>query len=143
MANMIYNGYKKSIGDGTVDWDDNGGNTIRCMLVDNTYTPDKDNHVNKSDITGEVTGTGYIAKGLPLTSRTVTVDNVNDWAEYDAEDLVWTSSTITAAYGIIYLDTGNDATSTLITLVDFNGNKSSFNGDFAIQWHADGVFKLG
>jgi len=140
MANMIYNGYKKSIS--KFDWEDNGTYTVRMMLVDNTYNPDKDNHVNRSDISGEVTGTGYIAGGLPINSRTTTVDNVNDWAEYDGEDVNWTSSTITAAYGIVYLDTGDDSTSSLITLVDFNGNKSSFNGDFIVQFHADGVFKL-
>ncbi len=140
MANVIYNEYKNKIG--TFDWSDDGANTVRVMLVDNTYNPDIDNHSNKSDISGEVTGTGYTAGGLPLTNRTVTRDDVNDWSEYNADDVTWTSSTITAAYGIVYLDTGDANTSTLITVVDFSGNKSSFNGDFTIQWHADGVFKL-
>jgi len=144
MANVIYNSFKKAIGDGTViDWAN--ATTVKVMLLDDTHTVDIDTHDFKDDIDGtgdEITGTGYTAGGAVITTRTITVDTVNDWAEYDGDDVTWGSSTITARYGVVYKDTGVASTSPLICFVDFGSNKSSSNGDFTISWHADGVFKL-
>jgi len=144
MANVIYNSLKKAIGDGTViDWAN--ATTVKVMLLDDTHTVDIDTHDFKDDIdaTGdEITGTGYTAGGAVITTRTITVDTANDWAEYDGDDVTWGSSTITARYGVVYKDTGVASTSPLICFVDFGSNKSSSNGDFKISWHADGVFKL-
>ena len=135
MANVIYNSFKKSIGDGTIDWDTD---TIKVALVTSTYTPDIDTHTDFSThITNEVVGTGYTAGGATLTGNAVTVDTVNDWAEYDANDVTWTTSTITARGAVVYKSTGE-----LISYVDFGSDKISSAGDFKITWHADGVFKL-
>ena len=141
MASAIYNEYKKEIG--VINWltDD-----IRVMLVDNTYTLDIDAHSNKDDIDGlsvEVSGTGYTAGGELLANMSISRDDVNDWSKFDADDVTWGSSTLTARGAIVYLDTGTPATSTLIAYVDFVTDKSSSAGDFIIQWHSDGVFRLG
>ena len=136
MANVIYNSFKKAIGDGTVDWDTD---TIKVALVTSTYTPDIDTHTDFSThITNEVVGTGYTAGGATLAGTAVTVDTANDWAEYDANDVTWTTSTITARGAVVYASTGGD----LICYVDFTTDKISSAGDFKITWHADGVFKL-
>ena len=137
MANVIYNSFKKAIGDGTVDWDTT---VIKCALVTSTYTPDIDTHTDFSThITNEVTGsTGYTAGGETLAGTAVTVDTTNDWAEYDATDVTWTTSTITARGAVVYASVGGD----LICYVDFGTDKISSAGDFKITWHADGVFKL-
>ena len=143
MASAIYNNYKNNIG--KIDWSDNVGVSIKLMLVDNTYTVDIDSHLNKSDVDAlsvEPTGAGYTAGGESLTNRSVTVDNVNDWSKYDADDITWLASTITAKGAVVYLDTGDASTSTLITYIDFATDKSSSDGDFLIQWHTDGVFKV-
>jgi len=139
MANLIYNSFKKDIGDGTVDWDTD---TIRVALVTSTYTPNEDTHEFFDDITNEVVGTGYTADGEVLAGCAVTVDTTNDWAEYDATDVTWGSSTITARGAVVYKDTGTPSTSPLISYVDFGSDKVSSDGDFKIQWHGDGVFKL-
>ncbi len=141
MASAIYNEYKKEIGN--IAWD---SANIRVMLVDNTYTLDIDAHSNKDDIdslTVEVSGTGYTADGELLSNKAIARDDTNDWSKYDADDVTWASSTITARGAIVYLDTGTPATSTLIAYVDFVTDKSSSAGDFIIQWHTDGVFRLG
>ena len=142
MANLIYNSFKANIGDGTVDWDDNSGTTIKVMLVTSAYAVDIDAHTVKSDILNEVSGTGYTAGGNAILNRVVTVDITNNVANYDGDDVTWASSTITAAYGIVYKDTGTDSTSPLIAYIDFGGNKSSSAGDFTIQWATDGIFKV-
>lgn len=141
MANQVYNTFKAKIG--TIDWSDNVGEDIRVMLVTSTYVPDIDTHEFIDDVTNEVVGTGYTAGGQLLVGRAVTPDLVNDWAEYDATDLTWASSTITARGAVVYRDTGTPATSELITYVDFVSDKTSSNGDFVIVWHGDGVFRLG
>ena len=56
----------------------------------------------------------------------------------DADDVTWSNSTITAAYAVVYdADSGK-----LICLIDFDGEEESSDGDFTIEWHADGIFKL-
>ena len=84
MASLIYNSFKKEIGDGTLDWDTN---TFKIGLVDDNYTEDADHTSWTTPETDEVSGTGYTAGGATLTSTTVTADNTNDWAEYDAADV--------------------------------------------------------
>ena len=143
MASAMYNEFKKKIG--TVDWG-NASVDIRVMLVTSSYTVDIDTHLNLDDINGlsvEVAnGNGYTTGGKLTTGRAVTVDLANDWSKFDADDTVWATSTITARGAIVYLDTGVASTSTLISFVDFVTDKSSSAGDFIVQWHADGVYRI-
>ncbi len=53
---------------------------IRCLLCTSSYTPNLDTHAYKSDITNEVSGTGYTAGGVALTSKTAAVTAANSWA---------------------------------------------------------------
>ncbi len=52
--------------------------TIRLILT-NGYTPNKATHAKRSDITGEITGTGYTAGGPTLTSKTFVTTQANSW----------------------------------------------------------------
>jgi hypothetical protein len=61
---------------------------------------------------------------------------------FDADDVVWTSSTITARGAVLYKDTGTPSTSPLICYIDFGSNKSSNGADFTIQWSSSGILKL-
>jgi len=141
MASAIYNEYKAKVG--KTDWE---AVSVKVMLVTSSYTLDIDTHNNKSDIDAlsvEAEGDGYNAGGKLLENKTVTRDDVNDWVRYDADDTVWSSSTITARGAIVYVDTGDATTSTLIGYVDFVTDKSSSAGDFVIQWHTDGIYRIG
>lgn len=142
MANLLYNSFKADIGNGNIDWDNNSTTTIKVMLVTSAYAVDIDNHTVISDILNEVSGTGYTAGGNALLNRAITVDTVNNVAHYNGDNVTWVSSTITAAFAIVYKDTGTPTTSPLIAYIDFGGNKSSSAGDFTIQWNADGIFKV-
>jgi hypothetical protein len=48
--------------------------TLKVALTTSTYTPNQDTHHFFSDITNEITGTGYTAGGATLTSPTTTYD---------------------------------------------------------------------
>jgi hypothetical protein len=64
----------------------NSGSTLKCMLV-NSYTPSVTSDKHYSDITTEVSGTGYTSGGNTLTSVTVTETAANSWGT------TWAAST--------------------------------------------------
>lgn len=114
--------------------------TIKVALCTSTYTPNQDTHDYFNDITNEVSGTGYTAGGATLGSKTVTyTSGTNTWA-FDAADTSWSTSTITARYAIVYVDTGSGATSALIGYIDFGADVSTTAGTFSIVWDAAGIF---
>lgn len=140
VSTTFYNAYKAKILNGNAP--DLDTSVIRVALCTSSYTPSIDNHDNFDDVTNEVVGTGYTAEGEQL-SITVTQDNTNNRAVVTATDTTWASSTITARYAVVYLDTGTPSTSTLICYVDFGENKTSEGDNFTIDWDAtDGVFNL-
>jgi len=123
-----------------VDFD---SDTIKVMLTTSSYTPNQDTHVYKSDVTNEVSGTGYTAGGQALTSKTVTYDSATNTVILDAADTVWASSTITARYAVIYDDAGaSDSTKVLLGYVDFGSDQSSTSGNFTLTWDATGIIRV-
>lgn len=117
--------------------------TIKVALVTSAYTPAQDTHAYFSDITNEVTGTGYTAGGATLGSKTVTYTAGTNTQAFDAADTAWTTATITARYAIIYDATpGTAATDPLIGYVDFGADVTSTAGTFTIVWDAAGLFSI-
>jgi hypothetical protein len=117
--------------------------TNKVALATTTYTPDTDLHDFFNDITNEASGTGYTAGGATLANDTfVYTAGTNTW-RYDADDVSWPSSTITARYAIVYDSTpGTAATNPLMCLFDFDTNQSTSNGTFAIAWNASGLWEI-
>jgi len=139
MADVIFNSFKKKIMDGSIDLDTD---TIKVALVTSSYTPDQDAHDFFDDVTNEVSGTGYTAGGATLASVTVTADNTDNEGVFDAADVTWSSSTITARGAVIYKSTGTASTSPLIAYIDFGSDKSSSAGNFTISWNSEGILNL-
>ena len=139
MADVVYNSFKRDIMNGSIDLDTD---TIKVALVTSSYTPDQDAHDNFDDVTNEVSGTGYTAGGATLASVTVSVDNTDNEGVFDAADVTWSTSTITARGAVIYKSTGTASTSKLIGYIDFGSDKSSSAGNFTIQWNSEGILNL-
>jgi hypothetical protein len=139
MANVIYNAFKKNISNGGIDLDTD---TIKVALVTSAYTPDQDAHEFFSSVTNEVVGTGYTAGGATLAGKTVTQDNTGNTGVFDANDVTWSASTITARGAVIYKSTGVAGTSQLVAYIDFGADKVSTSGDFVITWSASGILTL-
>jgi hypothetical protein len=120
-----------------IDWDTD---TIKVALVANTYTPNQDTHTYFSDITGEVTGTGYTAGGQALASKTITYTGATNIIALDAADTTWAASTLTARYAVIYDDSpATAATKPLLGYVDFGVDQVSSSGNFLITWDSDRI----
>lgn len=114
--------------------------TIKVMLVSNSYTPSTTGHATKTSVTGEVTGTNYTSGGATL--GTLSVTDSTGTITFDAADVTWTQSGTgfnNAYYAIVYKDTGSAGTSTLIGYIDLTGPKGNTTGDLTIQWGGTGI----
>lgn len=137
MADVIYTTFKRDIMNGALDLDTD---TIKVMLVTSTYTASA-SHAKRSDITNEVSGTGYTAGGATLGSPTVT--NVSTTGVFDASDSAWTTSTITARGAVLYKSRGGASSADeLLCYLDFGADKVSTAGTFTIVWNASGIINL-
>lgn len=140
MADTIQNTVKKKFLDGDIDL---ANDTIKVMLLTSSHTQNPDTHEFIDDVSAnEVSGTGYTAGGATLGTKSVTVDDTDDEGVFDAQDVTWSSSTITARYAVIYKDTGTPSTSPIIAILDFSTDQSSSSGDFTISWNAEGILNL-
>ena len=144
MASFVYNEFKHVIMEKTMDLS-NGGDTIKVALMATAHSgSDKDDNGWSSVSTNEVTSTvGYTAGGATLANQATSVDDTNDYGKFTADDVTWSSSTITAYYAVIYDDTVATPAKPLIASIDFSGAKSSNNGNFTIEWDdTDGILNI-
>jgi hypothetical protein len=112
--------------------------TIKLMLCTSTYTPNRGTHRYKSDVTNEVSGTGYTATGNTVGSMGSNIaSNVYSITGANAS---WPASTFTARYAVLYDSTpATDATRPLIGYVDFGADQSPSNGTLSVTWNASGI----
>lgn len=116
-------------------------NTIKVALLADTYTPAQDTDEFWSDVSAhEVSGTGYSAGGATLANKTVTVNAGANKVVLDADDVTWTSVTVTARYAVVYKDTGTPSTSPLLMWIDFGANQVLVGNDFRIALPSGGLF---
>jgi hypothetical protein len=140
LPNVLYNATLVNLVNGSIDLDNDN---ISGMLVTAAYVPDRAVHAHRSDVTNEVVGSGYTAKGMALANKTVTQDNAGNRAVFNADDPVWTASTITARALVLYKNRGGAATADeLIGYLDFGADTSSTNGSFTVQFNAVGILTL-
>lgn len=129
MASLIYNSCFEDMAKGAIDFDTD---TFKLMLVSSAYSPDKDAHTRRSDVTGEAAGTGYSAGGATLTA-TVTKDTTNDRVDIGFSNPSWPSSSITARGAVIYKARGGAASADeLVAYLDFGADATSTAGTFTV-----------
>ena len=81
----------------------------------------------------EISGTGYSAGGVTLTSTTVGTSGTT--AFFDADDPTWTSASFTARGALIYNSTNSDKA---IAVLNFGGDFTVSSGTFRIVFPAAG-----
>jgi hypothetical protein len=129
MASLIYNSCIRDAIVGNIDFDND---TFKMILVTSSYSASK-THSKRSDLTNEVSGTGYTAGGNACTVSVAAVDNVNNDVEISFSVTSWTSATITARGGVIYKARGGASSADeLVGYVDFSSDVTSTNGTFAV-----------
>ena len=118
--------------------------TIKGTLHTSTYTPNKDTHDYQDDLTNELgTGGGYTAGGFTLANKTVTYDSATDTVVFDADDQVYSSSTLTWRI-CVFADAspGTAATNPLIAYMVSDADIISSGGDTTIQMPATGIVRM-
>jgi len=116
--------------------------TIKVAFMDPSYTPDVDSEHYYSDISANIASG---STDQTLASKTVTVDDTNNRAEFDAADLSIANETITGGTDmmVVYKDTGTPSTSPLICYIDIaEGTITPIDGTLAITWNAEGIFAI-
>lgn len=137
MASNLYNKGVLKLLDGTIDYlTDN----IAILLVNNTYTFDR-THEFVSNISGEVSGTGYARKVVP--SKTVSLNTATNTVIFDCGTIEYTAVDVsdTLSSAIVYADGSTDADRALIANIEF-GDLATSNADINIVTSDDGLFKV-
>lgn len=130
MATLIYNSFFEDLARGAIDLDTD---TFKVLLTTSAYTENKDTHTKRSDVTNEVSGTGYTAGGNTVT-LTVTKDTANDRLDVTLGGTTWPTSTITARKAVYYKSRGGAATADeLIAIIDNGSDVSSTAATFTIN----------
>lgn len=130
MASLIYNSALRDEAVGSIDYDTD---TFYAMLVTSSYTPNKDTHDRRDDVTNEVTGTGYTAGGMAVTVTVAAVDTTNDRVVLTFASHAWTTSTITARAEVIYKRRGGASSADeLVYYNDFGSDITSTGATFTV-----------
>lgn len=111
------------------------GATIKCVLLDEAYTPSKD-HVFADDLTDELTCDGYTRKTLGTV--VISQDDTLDLGKISAADVVWSAlgpatGGPTVGYAAFIKFVTEDADSPIIAIVDVG--KDTNGGAFTLSKH--------
>ena len=138
MASLLYNSFVDDLARGAIDAD---ADTFKVMLVTSTYAPNKDTHTKLSDVTNEVTGTGYTAGGT-ASAATVTKNTATDQVTIAFASVNWPTSTITARAAVIYKSRGGASSADeLVAYVDFLSDITSTADTFTVTFSSPITFQ--
>lgn len=144
MANFVYNVAAKKLLDGDLDF--NAPDDIRVLLLEANSDVNKDDATISAVLgragTTELSSTNYARQAL--ANETTSQDDVNDRAEFDADDATFSNLTqvgseTIVAY-IVYKHVTGDADSIPILHADISSAITP-NGDLTIQWDAEGILQ--
>jgi len=132
---VVYNDFFEQVLKGTHDL----SSDAITLTLHTGYTPDIDTHQVWADVsaTEYTTANGYTAGGQTLDSLSVTQDNDNDRAIFDADDETWTSlgalSPATPSHAILWNNTPSSPADPLILCYTL-GTTATNGGNYTIQF---------
>jgi hypothetical protein len=130
MASLIFNSALNDALNGNIDF---GSDTFKVMLVTSAYTPNKDTHTKRSDVTNEVGNSGTYAAGGATATVSVTNDTANDRQDTSLGGAAFTTATITARAAVYYKARGGLASADeLVVYIDFGSDVTSTAGTFTL-----------
>lgn len=136
MASANFTNLPRALAKADVDFD-----TLTCKVMLVSSVPSEANldaWANRSDVTNEITGTGYTAGGIAQAFTLDAVDTANNRQSVTYANISngWTTATFSALGAIIYKNSGTASTDTLLHFVDFSGSQSCSAGNFSITYSA-------
>lgn len=148
MAAFTYNVAKKQLLDGDLDF--NAPNDIRVLLLEAATDENADDATVSAVLaragTTELTSTGYSRQAL--TGETTSQDDANDRAEFDADDVTFSSVSQAASetvVAVVYYKHVTDDTDAIPIAFDdsLTGLPLTPNGsDITITFSAEGILQL-
>ncbi len=134
----FYGLFFTSLGNKQIDLN---SDTFKVMLTTDSYTPDQNADQYVSDVTNEISGTGYTTGGVSIGSLTMAYNTTtNVWSIDTDTDAEWTGSSITARYAVLYDSTpGTDETNPLVGYVDFGDDVTTSSSTLQVNWSAAGI----
>jgi hypothetical protein len=138
MASLVPKFVKKEITDGWV------AETWKLMLLSSSHTPNAATQQYVSDVVAnEIVDSGgkYTAGGVAVSGNASVADGNNYFL--DASNvIIGTGANLNYLYGILFQDTGNQATSKIRAQIDFGVPQIVVYGTSTIQWNALGIIYL-
>lgn len=130
MASLVFTSMLEDWARGAIDFDTD---SFKGMLCTATYSPNKDTHTKRSDVTNEVAnGNGYTTGGATVTC-TVAKNTSTDQVTLTFSNPSWPTATFTARYMVIYKSRGGASSADeLVAVVDFTSDVTSTGGTFAV-----------
>jgi hypothetical protein len=130
MASCIFNSFPADVFAGNC----NMTHTYKGLLTTSAYSENRATHTKRSDITNEVTGTGYTAGGIVIVP-TFSVSNANNIGTLTIPSVSWTSITTTARKLIVYRSRGGAASADeLVCCVDNGEDLIVTSGTLSISF---------
>lgn len=129
MASLNYNSLVNDLVRGNINFQ---SDSFKAMLVTSAYSPDKDTHTKRSNVTNEVVGAGYTAGGTAVTV-TINQDLSQDRLDLTISNPSWPAATITARGAVIYKSRGGASSADeLVGYIDFGSDITSTGGTFSV-----------
>jgi hypothetical protein len=130
MASILFNSFVDDVMRGNIDCDTD---VFYALITSSAYTEDQDAHTKRSDVTNEITGTGYTAGGKAV-SVTVTKDTANNRVTVSFGSTNWTSATMTGRKAVYYKRRGGaDTADELVGVNDFGSDVVATAGTFTLN----------
>lgn len=123
---------------GGINW---SGSTVKCALFGNSFVYDR-THFLLSNLTGEISSSGYTAGGMTLSSKSETYDSSIGVTFFKAGSPVWSSITAVVRAAVFYIDGGTGLTRYLLTCMDFEAGQSVTAQAFTVVIPDNGVFYI-
>ncbi len=123
-----------------IDW---SSANIRMVLLSNSYTPAQDTDATWANLsTYQISGTGYTAGGVAVTTPTVTNSGGTTTAAGGTSS--WSASTLTAKYAALVLSTGGatiNSTDKVLAYValDTSTTVSTTAGTLSVSGYSVGI----
>lgn len=144
MASNVKNIAKSRLMKADMDLDEAGDDMRLFLLMTNTtFDTDLDTDNTSGFTLDEMDGTNYAR--VALANQAVSTDDANDRAEFDADDVAFTSlgnGTRQVQGAGIHEFITNDAGSFPLCWVEFTATVNPGGSNFTIQWNAEGIFQI-
>lgn len=137
MASTVYTNFCRNLAIARHNF---SSDTLKTLLHSSVPSETNiDSWIARSDITNEITGTGYTAGGVAQALTFPAVDTTNNRQSITLTNLSpgWSSSTFSAVGATIYKNSGTSTTDYLIEFVDFGGTFTCTAGTFTITYTSD------